>query len=291
MPANHEADFPPIVMTFAASDPTGGAGLQADILTFASMGCHPLSVVTGITVQDTRGVEGVQALDAEWVSDQARCLLEDIPVDAFKIGVLGSVESIAAIAEIISDYPDVPLVLDPVLASGRGDELSTDEMTDAMRELLLPLTTILTPNSLEARRLADVEDDDTPLSTCAERLLEMGSQFVLVTGTHEPTPEVVNTLYGRGGVIRVDTWGRLPGSYHGSGCTLASAIAAMLANGLEIPEAVREAQDYTWHALKKAYRPGMGQFLPDRLFWAREDDAAPANAAEGERASDAQSRH
>ena len=291
MPADHETDFPPIVMTFAASDPTGGAGLQADILTFASMGCHPLSVVTGITVQDTRGVEGIQAIDAEWVSDQARCLLEDIPVDAFKIGVLGSVESISAIAEIVSDYPDIPLVLDPVLASGRGDELSTEEMTDALRELLLPVTTILTPNSLEARRLADVDDDDTPLATCAERLLEMGTQFILVTGTHEPTADVVNTLYGRSGVVRTDTWPRLPGSFHGSGCTLASAIAAMLANGLEIPEAVREAQDYTWHALRKGYRPGMGQFLPDRLFWAREDDAAPANAAGDERPSDAQSRH
>ena len=125
MPADTEPDFPPIVLTFAASDPSGGAGLQADLLTLASMGCHPLSVVTAITVQDTRGVEGVLALDAEWVADQARCLLEDMPVDAFKIGVLGSVESIAAIAEIVSDYPDVPLVLDPVLASGRGDELAT----------------------------------------------------------------------------------------------------------------------------------------------------------------------
>ena len=291
MPASNESDFPPIVLTFAASDPTGGAGLQADILTFASMGCHPLSVVTGITVQDTRGVEGIQAVDAEWVADQARALLEDIPVDAFKIGVLGSVESIAAIAEIISDYPDIPLVLDPVLASGRGDELSTDEMTDALRELLLPLTTILTPNSLEARRLADMDDDETPIAACAERLLEMGAQFVLVTGTHEPTPEVVNTLYGRGGVVRADSWARLPGSYHGSGCTLASAIAAMLANGLDLPEAVREAQDYTWHALKKAYRPGMGQYLPDRLFWAREDDATPADDAERALAADAQSRH
>ncbi len=291
MPASNESDFPPIVLTFAASDPTGGAGLQADILTFASMGCHPLSVVTGITVQDTRGVEGIQAVDAEWVADQARALLEDIPVDAFKIGVLGSVESIAAIAEIVSDYPDIPLVLDPVLASGRGDELSTDEMTDALRELLLPLTTILTPNSLEARRLADMDDDETPIANCAERLLEMGAQFVLVTGTHEPTPEVVNTLYGRGGIVRADSWARLPGSYHGSGCTLASAIAAMLANGLDLPEAVREAQDYPWHALKKAYRPGMGQFLPDRLFWAREDDATPADDAERDHATDAQSRH
>ena len=272
---------PPVVLTFAASDPSGATGMQADLLTLASMGCHPLSVVTAITVQDTTGVESVLPLEAEWVADQARCLLEDMPVDAFKIGVLGSVESIAAIAEILSDYPDVPLVLDPVLASGRGDELATDDMTHALRELLLPRTTILTPNSLEARRLADLGedgDDEPTLAACAERLIEMGAEYVLITGTHEATAQVVNTLYGRDGVVRADTWPRLTGSYHGSGCTLASAIAAMLANGLELPEAVREAQDYTWHALQKAYRPGMGQFLPDRLFWAREEGESRGDA-------------
>jgi hydroxymethylpyrimidine/phosphomethylpyrimidine kinase len=116
-----QSAFPPIVLTFAASDPTSGAGLQADLLTLASMGCHPLSVVTALTVQDTAGVEGVLAIDSDWVADQARCVLEDMPVDAIKIGMLGSVENIAAIAEIVADYPDVPLVLDPVLASGRGD--------------------------------------------------------------------------------------------------------------------------------------------------------------------------
>src|SRR4029453_8965584 len=135
-----EPGFPPLVLTFAASDPSGGAGIQADVLTLASMGCHPLSVITAITVQDTLGVEGLQPLAAEWVRDQARFLLEDMPVDAFKIGVLGSVENIAAIAEILADYPDVPLVLDPVLASGRGDELASDEMLHALRELLLPRT-------------------------------------------------------------------------------------------------------------------------------------------------------
>jgi len=202
--------------------------------------------VTAITVQDTLGVASVLAIDSEWVADQARQLLEDMPVDAFKIGVLGSVENIAAIAEVISDYPDVPVILDPVLASGRGDELANDQMTRAMRDLLLPLTTILTPNSIEARRLAETDDDDAPtLAVCAERLIAAGVEYVLVTGTHEPTPQVVNTLYAKSGIVRTDTWPRLPGTYHGSGCTLASAIAAMLGNGLEIPEAVREAQDYT----------------------------------------------
>jgi hydroxymethylpyrimidine/phosphomethylpyrimidine kinase len=269
------AETPPIVLAFAASDPSGGAGIQADILTLASMGCHPLSVITAITVQDTAGVEGLMPLDPDWVSDQARSVLEDMPVHAFKIGLLGSVEIAAAVAEVVADYPDVPLVLDPVLASGRGDELASEEMLSALRELLIPQSTLITPNSMEARRLAADEadeEDDPDLHQCAQRLLALGCEYVLITGTHENTPEVINTLYSSEGIVRSDAWPRLPGSFHGSGCTLASAIAATLANGLELPEAVREAQEYTWHALKSGFRPGMGQHLPDRLFWARESD-------------------
>ena len=267
--------LPPIVMVFAASDPSGGAGLQADIMTLSSMGCHPLSVVTALTVQDSAGVEDVLAIDADWVSDQARALLEDMSVSAFKVGMVGSVENIAAIAEIISDYPDIPLILDPVLSSGRGDELASEDMIAALRELLLPQTTLLTPNSIEARRLAldeSNEEDDPDLAECARRLVGAGAEYVLITGTHEHTPQVVNSLYGENGLIRADPWERLPGSYHGSGCTLASAIAANLANGLELAEAVRDAQDYTWQALENGFRPGMGQYLPDRFFWAREPE-------------------
>lgn len=272
--------LPPIVLTFAASDPTGGAGLQADLLTLASMGCHPLSVVTALTVQDTRGVDDLLAIDSDWVIDQARKLLEDMPVAAFKLGVLGSVENITAIAEIISDYPEVPVILDPVLASGRGDALSSEDMIIAMRELIIPQTTVLTPNSMEARRLAeeDEDEDDPGLDECATRLVSLGCEFVLITGTHENTAEVINTLYGEEGIVRSDRWKRLPGSYHGSGCTLASAIAATMANGLDVPEAVREAQEYTWQALAHGFRPGMGQYLPDRFFWAR---AAEGEGADG----------
>ena len=269
------SDILPIVLAFGATDPSGGAGLQADILTIASMGCHPLTVVTAITVQDTGGVDDILPIDAEWVSDQARAVLEDMPVAAFKIGLLGSVENIAAIAEVISDYPDIPLVFDPVLASGRGDELTDEDMLDALRELLLPQTTILTPNSIEARRLIQDEDNDEDnpdLAECAKRIVQLGCEYVLVTGTHEHTPKVINTLYGENGVVRSDSWARLSGIYHGSGCTLASAIAALLANGLSMNEAVKEAQEFTWQSLKYAFRPGMGQHIPDRLFWARDDE-------------------
>ncbi|MEQ1533925.1 MAG: hydroxymethylpyrimidine/phosphomethylpyrimidine kinase [Sideroxydans sp.] len=277
------ADIPPIVLTFAATDPSCGAGMQADILTIASMGCHPLSVITAITVQDSSGVDDIQAIDSDWVVDQARTVLEDMPVAAFKIGLLGSIENIAAIAEVISDYPDIPLVFDPVLASGRGDELANEDMLDAMRELLLPQTTILTPNSMEARRLIideDNEADDPNLAESAKRILLLGCEYVLITGTHENTPKVINTLYGERGLVRADTWPRLPGIYHGSGCTLASAIAALLANGLSMEDAVHEAQEYTWEALKYGFRPGMGQHIPDRLFWARDEEGEEKDGEE-----------
>ena len=160
---------PPVVLTFAASDPSGGAGIQADLMTVSSMGCHALSVITALTVQDTVGIDSVLAIDADWVEDQARALLEDMPVDVFKIGLLGSVENIAVIAGILADYPNVPVVFDPVLASGRGDELTDEEMISALRELLLPQTTILTPNSLEARRLTSATDE---LENAGEHPLE-----------------------------------------------------------------------------------------------------------------------
>ena len=271
------SDTPPIVLVFAATDPSGGGGMPSDILTLASMGCHALTVVTAITVQDTMGIEAVMPIEADWVADQARCVLEDMPVAAFKLGALGSAENVEAIAEIVSDYPDIPMILDPVLASGRGDDLAADDMISAMRDMLFPQTTILTPNRVEARRLGareNDEGDELADEVYASRILELGCEYVLITGTHANTPKVINTLYARSGFLRSDAWERLAGSYHGSGCTLAAAIAATLANGLAVEDAVRDAQEYTWQALKEAFRPGMGQHLPDRMFWAREETAS-----------------
>jgi len=279
--------------------------MQADLMTLSALGCHPLTVVTAVTVQDSAGVEEVVPMDDDLLVDQARVLLADMPVAAFKIGVMGSIENIAAIAEIISDYPDVPVVLDPVLSSGRGDELADEDMVIALQELLLPLTTVLTPNSLEARRLAQADDEDDDdgddfadedededededdddgrrtvsptLEQCARQLIAAGCGHVLLTGTHESTARVANVLYGRSGVIRRDEWDRLPGSYHGSGCTLASALAAWLAHGLDVGEAAHAAQEYTWRTLQAGFRPGMGQHLPDRFFFLREHNAATAD--------------
>ncbi len=255
-------------MVFAATDPTGGAGLQADVLTLASLGCHPVSVATAITVQDTHGVRDVFALDARWVELQARALLEDLPVAVVKIGVLASAETVAVVAALLAEHAKVPVVLDPVLASGRGEALASEAAVAALLQHLVPRATVLTPNSLEARRLAG--DPACPdLGACARRLISAGAAYVLITGTHEPDAEVVNMLYDASGVVHVARWPRLEGGYHGSGCTLASAIAAHVANGLQVPDAVSAAQEYTWHALAAGFRPGSGQALPNRFHGAR----------------------
>src|SRR3954468_16644326 len=172
---------PPMVLTFAASDPTGGAGVQADLLTIAALGCHPLSVVTALTVQDTHGVERMLPIEASWVAAQAQRLLADIPVAAFKAGVLASAQNVRAVSEVIARHASVPFVVDPVLASGRGDALAEKDAIEALRELLLPQVTVLTPNSIEARRLAGAAD----LAECARRLIDHGCEYVLITGTHE----------------------------------------------------------------------------------------------------------
>ncbi len=273
---------PPAVLVFAASDPSSGAGIQADLLTLASLGCHPLTAITALTVQDTVGVQSVHPVAAELLEQQARTILEDMPVAAFKLGVLGSVENVLAVSEILADYPEIPLIFDPVLASGRGDDFSGEQVIAAMRDMLLPQTTLITPNAPEARRLAESDEDDgePSMDVCAQRLIDMGAQYVLITGTHENTPQVVNVLYGPQGVIRRDRWERLPGNYHGSGCTLASAIAGCIAGGASIEDAVRDAQDYTWQTLKNGFRAGMGQFIPDRMFWARNDEQSAETGQE-----------
>jgi hydroxymethylpyrimidine/phosphomethylpyrimidine kinase len=247
--------MPPLVLTFAASDPTGGAGMQADLLTLAALGCHPLSVLTAITVQDTSGVEHLEPVDAALVTRQARRVLGESNVAAFKVSVLASAANVRAVAEIAAAHREVPLILDPVLASGRGDELASDAVLAALLEWLVPRATVITPNTLEAERLGGVR-----------ALLARGCAYVLLTGTHEPSAEVSNRLYDASGLVREDRWRRLEGSYHGSGCTLASAIAAQLAKGRSVPEAVREAQEFTWRALAAGFRSGAGQALPNRFF-------------------------
>lgn len=259
----------PVVMTLAGNDPSGGAGLAADIETLISLGCHPAPVVTALTVQNTHNIQALLPVSPEQILAQARAVLADLPVVVFKIGVIGSVDNVVALHTLLTAYPHLPVVIDPVLAAGGGTELASNTMIKAIQDLLLPLTTVLTPNSIEARRLAPEADT---LNACAMALLARGCRYVLISGGHEPTGEVINTLYGNNRLLESWHWPRLPNEYHGSGCTLAAAIAALIAQGresyLELPHSIfHRAQDYTWRSLQAAYQAGGGQAIPNRLFW------------------------
>ena len=275
-------ETPPLILTFNASDPTGAGGLQADVITISSMGGHPLSVVTALTIQDTLGTDSVIAIDADTVIEQARTLLEDMPVAAFKIGLVGNVEGITALAEIMADYPDIPLIIDPQMASKRGDQLVSDEYIEAMVEMLIPQATLICANLLEARHLlgdALDDDEDASITDIAGKLLALGTEFVLITGTQEGSADIINRLFSEDdGQILETNWARLPVSFAGAGATLSAGIATGLANGLTVAEAVLDAQDFTFQTLLHAFRPGMGLLVPDRLYWAMnsEDENAAA---------------
>jgi len=262
----------PLILTFGAADPVGATGIQADLATFAAMGCHGLSVVTSLLIGDTARVEDAQIVDVDWVADQARVILEDMAVSAFKVGAVGSIENISAIAEIVSDYPDVPLILDPFTTALSSQEEEEDRLI-AIRELLVPQTTLLLLSAGELTRLAETWREPVPGETLmldAVRIIEMGCEYLFVTNTQTDLQEIANSLFDESGLVRQDAWQRLPGVFSGAGSTLSAAVAAMMANGLEIPEAISEAQEFTLAALANAQRLGMGKLVPDRYFWARE---------------------
>jgi hydroxymethylpyrimidine/phosphomethylpyrimidine kinase len=253
----------PVVLCFSGHDPSGGAGIQADIETIISHQCHCASVITALTEQDSRNVKKLIPQQPEDIIQQAETVLADFSVSAFKIGLIGHHDTAKAIQQILLQYPGIPVVLDPVLAAGGGTALGNQQLLDAINQLLLPLTTILTPNSEEARRLAQCED----LVEAGWALQAKGADYVLITGTHEASDLVNNQLFMPERKTETFHWQRLPDSYHGSGCTLASAIAALLAQGLDPFTAVAEAQEFTWQSLSEAYQPGQGQHNPNRLFW------------------------
>jgi hydroxymethylpyrimidine/phosphomethylpyrimidine kinase len=256
----------PNVMCFSGLDPSGGAGIQADIEALFSGGCHCTPIITTLTVQDSGNVVSMVPVNASLVVEQARAVLEDMPIHAFKIGLLGSVSMIEVIHTILTDYPQIPVVVDPILRAGGGYELSSKEIIDAMISLLLPLTTVLTPNTNEIRQLAPTADT---LEACAAQLLDTGCENILLTGGHMKGDRVENRLFRRHQPIKITTWPRLGEEYHGSGCTLAASLSAYLAHGLSLQEAVQQAQKFTWDALSFAERPGCGQHFPNRSYWNR----------------------
>lgn len=255
---------PPVVLCFSGADPTGGAGIQADIETISSHCCIAAAVITAATVQDTVDVISFAPMPSEIIIEQARAVLEDMPIAAIKIGMVGSAEIAMAIHSILTDYPDIPVIYDPVFSTETNGALSTKDLVDTVRTLLLPLTKILTPNIYEVHELSP--GSDTP-AAAAMGLLETDVEYILLTGTHGKTPDVVHTLFSNNRELETFHNERLPHKYHGSGCTLASSIAAQIALGQNVLGAVRKSLDYTHKTLVNAHQIGMGQRHPNRFFW------------------------
>lgn len=257
------SSIPPTVLVVAGNDPSGGAGIAADLQAITALGAHPAPVITALTVQDTVNASRVEPVAAELVAAQMTAVLADIPVAAVKIGLLATSAIAAAVADVLSRHPGVPVVLDPVLVAAGGARLAEDALVETILARLCPLTTLLTPNALEIRRLAPDLEDTTAR---AEKLRTAGCRFVLAKGGDEADTgrgEVVNTLYGPTGA-KSFSWPRLEGSFHGSGCTLASACAARIALGDPVDDAVAQAQAATHAWLLRSFRPGRGQLVPLR---------------------------
>lgn len=252
---------PPTVLIVAGNDPSGGAGVAADIQAVTAAGAHPAPVLTALTVQDTVNAREVAPVDAGLVARQMGAVFADIPVAAVKIGLLATADIAEAVAEVLEAHPAVPVVLDPVLVAAGGAALAEDALVGVLLARLCPRASLVTPNAAEIRRLAPGAADTEGR---ARALLARGCRWVLAKGGDEPTPEVVNTLFGADAPPVAFRWPRLPHAYHGSGCTLASACAARLALGDPVPDAVARAQALTQGWIAAAFRPGRGQHVPLR---------------------------
>ncbi|WP_026354167.1 bifunctional hydroxymethylpyrimidine kinase/phosphomethylpyrimidine kinase [Massilia niastensis] len=260
----------PLILTFGVSDPVGALGVQADLAAFAALGCHGLSAVAGILVSDSARVENMYEVDSDWMAEQARVLLEDMPIAAFKVGAVSSALHLAAIAEIVSDYPDAPLILDPFLSALPDSGLGDEEMLSALRSILAPQATVLILSQHELGRMAEMwrdgGDGDGNLDEDVAELTSSGLQYVLVTGTRDDKGLCSNTLFDRDGVVARVDWNNLPGPFVGAGNTYSAAFTALMARGLDAPAALAAAQEYTTGALEHAQRFGMGKFIPNKFF-------------------------
>ena len=251
----------PIVLVIAGHDPSGGAGIQADIESIVNAGCHAVTVITSLTAQNTDKVANIFSQDPGFFRKQIKLIFDDFNISACKIGMISNYELVNVIHEELSEIK-IPVVLDPIVDSSTGENLTPKKTYERILAALLPLSTIITPNSLEAKRLAGTQD----LKIAANKLLNHGAKSVLITGSHEKTDAVINTLYQKDSSPIIYEWERLVGSFHGSGCTLSSRIAANIALGNSLKKAVKDAQEFTWQTLKNGLELGKKQIHPNRFF-------------------------
>ena len=259
----------PTVLSFNFHDSTGASGIAADIEAITSQGCHANTVITCLSVQDSQSVSSLIPIDDDIIIQSARAVLEDNPVAVIKVGLIGSEEGVEAIHEILGDYPDTPVVFDPMLVASNGMELVEGEVIESIRELLIPQTSLLSLNSIEAAMLIPEADNQNAMM---QGLMDAGCEHILLGGRREASETVMNSLYHNFRIIEQYEWPRLGEEYYGAGCTLSASLAALVAQGLDLIAASGEAQNYCWQTLKHAARFGMGQFQPSRFYWMHEED-------------------
>ena len=273
-----EPPAPACVMSFNATDPSGATGMAGDVATIAAMGAHALPVVTSIIMRDTADTFDHHAIDPDVIAEQARTILEDVTLAGWKVGFLGSADGVAAVAEILSDYTDLPLVsYMPSLAWLEEDQLQP--YLEAFRELILPATEVLVGNhkTLQDFLLPDWESERPPSAReLAVAAGEHGTRYVLVTGIMLPAKATAaatesyidNVLASPMGALTGEKFERFDAGFTGAGDTLSASLAALLAAGSELQAAVGEALSFLDQSLDAGFRPGMGNIVPDRFFWA-----------------------
>jgi hydroxymethylpyrimidine/phosphomethylpyrimidine kinase len=242
---------PPIALTIAGSDPSGGAGIQADLKTFSALGVYGATVITALTAQNTRGVTSVFAIPADFIAAQFRAVVSDLAVSAIKTGMLGEAVTVETVARLIAEVPAVPVVVDPVMVATSGDNLLAPDAIDAVRRLLIPRATLITPNVPEAAMLLDSPpaQSEAEMQAQAAALMKFGCGAVLLKGGHATGPEAVDILFD-GDTHHVLRQPRIETrNTHGTGCTLSAAIAGNLAQGMSLSESVAAAKLFVWNAL------------------------------------------
>ena len=267
----------PRLLTIAGSDSGGGAGIQADLKAFAAAGAHGMSAITALTAQNTVAVSAVHPVPGEMIVAQVRAVVEDIGVDAVKVGMLGDRKTIAAVAEALDLVGEVPIVVDPVMVSESGAALLADEAVDALVSQILPLASVATPNLLEARRLARLGDAADPAALAAA-VRELGPAAVIVTGGHVDSTDVLVDESGE--PLRMPGELHPPGASHGSGCTQSSTLAALLARGVPLRQAAVAARRVAGEAVAQGLRSlGSGPGPVDALALAARGERARADAS------------
>lgn len=271
---------PPVVLSFSALDPSGCGGLQADIETAASLGCHCAPVATALCTTGSASTAEVLAVDTTLIIEQARSVLEDMSVKAIKLGFAGSVANVEAIHSILQDYPSIPLIMHPTFCLWDRDSADQADLPSAISALLLPQATVVVASLEEAHILVKVSDT---VDATAQGITNTGCQYLLLNETSPREQKFQATLYDAKGAIKNYQWNQAPPTGHGSSSTLASAIAALQAHGCPPQAAVEQAQNYAWQTLAAARQLGFGKPTPHRFFWADKNIDIPGSMPSGNR--------